>query len=66
MELLYRNDHKLSVGSLGQTNTDFVKNVYVANATMINCGKGEGIKLYPSGATHGTSTISNVTWVELL
>lgn len=55
-------NHGLSVGSLGKTNADTVKNVYVTNATMINCGKAAGIKLYPGGSTHGSSTVSNVTW----
>lgn len=55
-------NHGLSIGSLGKTNADYVKNVYVTDATMINCGKAAGIKLYPGGPTHGTSTVSNVTW----
>ena len=29
---------------------------------MVNCGKAAGIKVYPGGSTHGTSTVSNVTW----
>lgn len=55
-------NHGLSVGSLGVSNADFVKNVYVTRATMANCGKAAGIKLYPGGSTHGTSTVTNVTW----
>ena len=55
-------NHGLSVGSLGKTNADSVKNVYVTGATMVNCTKAVGIKLYPGGSTHGTSTVSNVTW----
>ncbi|PMD49720.1 glycoside hydrolase family 28 protein [Hyaloscypha bicolor E] len=55
-------NHGLSVGSLGKTNADWVKNVYVTGATMINCSKAAGIKVYPGGSTHGTSTVSNVTW----
>ena len=55
-------NHGLSVGSLGKTNADWVKNVYVTDAIMENCGKAAGIKVYPGGSTHGTSTVSNVTW----
>ncbi|KAH6681426.1 glycoside hydrolase family 28 protein [Halenospora varia] len=55
-------NHGLSVGSLGKDNADSVKNVYVTRATMINCGKAVGIKLYPGGSAHGTSAVSNVTW----
>jgi galacturan 1,4-alpha-galacturonidase len=54
--------HGLSVGSLGQTNADFVSNVFVTDATMINSAKAAGIKLYPGGSTHGTATVTNVTW----
>lgn len=56
--------HGLSVGSLGGGvgATDSVKNVYVTNAKMINSAKAVGIKLYPAGASHGTATVSNVTW----
>lgn len=54
--------HGLSVGSLGETNADTVTNVYVSGATMRNCSKAVGIKLYDGGATHGTATVSNVTW----
>ena len=54
--------HGLSVGSLGKTNADWVKNVYVTGATMVNCTKAAGIKLYSGGSTHGTSSVSNVTW----
>lgn len=54
--------HGLSVGSLGKTNADVVKNVYVSDATMIDCTKAVGIKVYPGGPDMGTSTVSNVTW----
>lgn len=57
--------HGLSVGSLGKTNADTVKNVYVNKATMIGCSKAAGIKVYPGGSTHGTSTVSNVTWNDV-
>ncbi|KAH8589859.1 putative extracellular exo-polygalacturonase [Bisporella sp. PMI_857] len=56
------SSHGLSVGSLGKTNADTVKNVYVTNAKMINCTKAAGIKVYDGASTHGTSTVSNVTW----
>lgn len=39
-----------------------MKNIYVSGATMVNCTKAAGIKTYPSGGTHGHSTVSNVTW----
>ncbi|KFY05925.1 hypothetical protein V492_08231, partial [Pseudogymnoascus sp. VKM F-4246] len=55
-------NHGLVVGSLGKDNDDSVKNVYVTRATMINCGKAAGIKVYAGGSDHGTSTVSNVTW----
>lgn len=54
------------MGSLGQTNADYVKNVYVNNVTMSNCGKAAGIKLYPGGPDHGTATVSNVTWSNVI
>lgn len=54
--------HGLSVGSLGETNADTVQNIFVTNATMINATKAVGIKLYDGGSTHGTSTVTNVTW----
>jgi galacturan 1,4-alpha-galacturonidase len=54
--------HGLSVGSLGKTNADTVKNVYVTNAIMNDCTKAVGIKLYNGGSSHGSSTVSNVTY----
>jgi galacturan 1,4-alpha-galacturonidase len=56
--------HGLSVGSLGGSagSTDTVKNIYVTDATMINSSKAVGIKLYPGGSSHGTATVSNVTY----
>jgi len=54
--------HGLSVGSLGKTNADTVKNVYVTGATMTGCSKAAGIKLCPGGSSHGTATVTNVTW----
>jgi galacturan 1,4-alpha-galacturonidase len=59
-------NHGLVVGSLGKTNADTVKNIYVNKATMINCGKAAGIKVYNGGSTHGTSTVSNVTWNDVV
>lgn len=52
--------HGLSVGSLGQSGSTFVSNIYVFNVTMISSTKAVGIKLYPGG--YGTATVSNVTW----
>ncbi|CAL5868936.1 uncharacterized protein PFLUO_LOCUS3164 [Penicillium psychrofluorescens] len=57
--------HGLSVGSLGEGSDDTVKNVYVSGATMINSTKAAGIKTYPSGGSHGASTVTNVTWTEI-
>ncbi|KAJ5980202.1 hypothetical protein N7481_007500 [Penicillium waksmanii] len=57
--------HGLSVGSLGKSSNDEVKNIYVSGATMINSTKAVGIKTYPSGGTHGQSTVSNVTWTDV-
>ncbi|KAJ5139386.1 uncharacterized protein N7515_004234 [Penicillium bovifimosum] len=54
--------HGLSVGSLGKASDDVVKNVYVSGATMIASTKAVGIKTYPSGGSHGVSTVSNVTF----
>ncbi|KAJ5109945.1 hypothetical protein N7532_002590 [Penicillium argentinense] len=57
--------HGLSVGSLGKSSDDTVKNIYVSGATMINSTKAAGIKTYPSGGSHGHSTVSNVTWTDV-
>ncbi|OQE04754.1 hypothetical protein PENVUL_c030G02100 [Penicillium vulpinum] len=58
--------HGLSVGSLGKSSSDTVKNVYVSGATMINSTKATGIKTYPSGGSHGISTVSNVTFTDIV
>ncbi|KAJ5895951.1 uncharacterized protein N7473_005350 [Penicillium subrubescens] len=58
--------HGLSVGSLGKSSSDTVKNIYVSGATMINSTKAAGIKTYPSGGSHGQSTVSNVTWTGVV
>jgi galacturan 1,4-alpha-galacturonidase len=57
--------HGLSVGSLGKSSDDTVKNVYVSGATMINSTKAVGIKTYPSGGSHGLSTVTNVTYTDV-
>lgn len=54
--------HGLSVGSLGKSSDDTVKNIYVSGATMVDSTKAAGIKTYPSGGSHGLSTVTNVTW----
>lgn len=56
--------HGLSVGSLagGAGSSDSVKNIYVSQATMQTSTKAVGIKLYPGGSSHGTATVSNVTF----
>ncbi|KAJ5437459.1 Glycoside hydrolase family 28 [Penicillium cf. griseofulvum] len=58
--------HGLSVGSLGKSSSDSVKNVYVSGATMIDSTKAAGIKTYPSGGNHGISTVSNVTFTGVV
>jgi galacturan 1,4-alpha-galacturonidase len=62
MQLNVPGSHGLSVGSLAKTNADTVKNVYVSGATMIDSTKAAGIKLYEGGSSHGTATVTNVTW----
>ncbi|KAL5362990.1 pectin lyase fold/virulence factor [Aspergillus floccosus] len=57
--------HGLSVGSLGKSSDDTVKNIWVEGATMIGSTKAAGIKTYPSGNGHGLSTVSNVTWTNV-
>ncbi|KAJ5375623.1 Glycoside hydrolase family 28 [Penicillium concentricum] len=58
--------HGLSVGSLGKSSADSVKNVYVSGATMIDSTKAVGIKTYPTGGNHGISTVSNVTFTGVV
>ncbi|KAL3454577.1 pectin lyase fold/virulence factor [Aspergillus insuetus] len=58
--------HGLSVGSLGKSSDDTVRNVWVEGATMIRSTKAAGIKTYPSGNGHGFSTVSNVTWKDVV
>ncbi|KAL3473817.1 pectin lyase fold/virulence factor [Aspergillus californicus] len=58
--------HGLSVGSLGKSSDDTVQNVWVEGATMISSTKAAGIKTYPSGGDHGLSTVSNVTWKDVV
>ncbi|KAF2763413.1 glycoside hydrolase family 28 protein [Pseudovirgaria hyperparasitica] len=59
-----KGSHGLSVGSLGGGvgSSDSVTNIYVKNANMQTSSKAVGIKLYPGGSSHGTATVSNVTW----
>ncbi|KAI2697522.1 CAZyme family GH28 [Penicillium roqueforti] len=58
--------HGLSVGSLGKSAEDVVKNVYVSGATMVNSTKAAGIKTYPTGNGHAMSTVSNVTFTGVV
>ncbi|KAJ5173717.1 Glycoside hydrolase family 28 [Penicillium coprophilum] len=58
--------HGLSVGSLGKSSADSVRNVYVSGATMIDSTKAAGIKTYPTGGGHGMSTVSNVTFTGVV
>ena len=59
--------HGLSIGSLGSTpgRPHMVKNVYVSNATMINCTLATRIKFFPGGVSHGTVAVSNVTYKDV-
>ena len=61
-EITCTGSHGISIGSLGKSSSDTVKNIYVSNANMIDSTKAAGIKTYPSGGSHGTSTVSNVTF----
>ncbi|CRG92004.1 hypothetical protein PISL3812_09058 [Talaromyces islandicus] len=54
--------HGISVGSLGKSSSDTVQNLYVKDATMVNSTKAAGIKTYPTGGSHGLSTVKNVTF----
>ncbi|KAJ5598566.1 hypothetical protein N7537_008650 [Penicillium hordei] len=58
--------HGLSVGSLGKSGEDFVKNVQVSGARMIKSSKAVGIKTYPTGNGHAKSTVSNVTFSDIV
>ena len=56
--------HGISVGSLGKGSDDTVTNIYISNVKMINSTKAAGIKTYPSGGSHGLSTVTNVTFTD--
>ncbi|EIM81520.1 extracellular exo-polygalacturonase [Stereum hirsutum FP-91666 SS1] len=60
--------HGISVGSLGggEGSTDTVENIYVNGATMIDSTKAVGIKLYEGGSSHGTATVKNVTFENVV
>ncbi|KAK7732519.1 hypothetical protein SLS53_008404 [Cytospora paraplurivora] len=58
--------HGISIGSLGKTNTDTVKNIIISGATMIDSTKAAGIKTYPGGSDHGTAIVSNVTFEDFV
>ncbi|CAI7579858.1 unnamed protein product [Penicillium discolor] len=58
--------HGISVGSLGKSAKDFVKNVHVSGAKMIKSTKAVGIKTYPTGNGHAKSTVSNVTFTDIV
>ncbi|KAJ9489031.1 hypothetical protein VN97_g4244 [Penicillium thymicola] len=58
--------HGLSVGSLGKTAEDFVKNVHVSGARMVKSTKAVGIKTYPTGNGHAKSTVSNITFTDIV
>lgn len=58
--------HGLSVGSLGASGYDAVANVYVGGATMVGSSKAAGLKLYPGGDDYGTSSVSNVTYENIV
>ncbi|KAE8355446.1 putative endo-xylogalacturonan hydrolase A [Aspergillus coremiiformis] len=54
--------HGISVGSLGKSGADTVQNIYANNIVMIRSTKAAGIKTYPTGGSHGLSTVKNVTF----
>lgn len=60
--------HGLSVGSLagGSGSNDIVMNSIFKNCTMSGGMKAAGIKYYPGGSTHGTGSVSNVTWEDII
>ena len=59
--------HGLSIGSLGSgaERHYIVQNIYVSNATMINCTTATRIKFYPGGPSYGTVVVSNVTYKDI-
>ncbi|KAK2471315.1 hypothetical protein H9L39_17546 [Fusarium oxysporum f. sp. albedinis] len=59
--------HGLSIGSLsgGAGSNDIVTNSIFKDCTMIGSTKAAGIKYYPGGSTHGTGSVSNVTWQDI-
>jgi len=59
--------HGLSIGSLGlkSEGSRIIQNIYVSNATMINCSAATRIKFYPGGPTHGTVLVRNVTYKDV-
>jgi galacturan 1,4-alpha-galacturonidase len=60
--------HGLSVGSLGGSpgSDQSVTNCLIDGAVMKNSTKAAGLKLYPGGPSFGTSTVSNVTWRNIV
>ncbi|KAJ4414070.1 hypothetical protein N0V82_008144 [Gnomoniopsis sp. IMI 355080] len=66
LDITCTGSHGLSVGSLGESGTNTVENVYVNGATMVSSAKAMGIKLYPGGDEYGTAVVSNVTWENIV
>lgn len=60
--------HGLSIGSLagGAGSDDVVTNSIFKDCTMIGSTKAAGIKYWPGGSTHGTGSVSNVTWENIV
>jgi galacturan 1,4-alpha-galacturonidase len=56
--------HGLSIGSLGSGagSQDAVKNIHISKAVMKKSTKAAGIKVWPSSSSHGSATVSNITW----
>jgi galacturan 1,4-alpha-galacturonidase len=56
--------HGLSIGSLGRGagSEDFVRNIHISKAVIKKSTKAAGIKLWPSSSSHGTASVSNITW----
>ncbi|KAM0326698.1 hypothetical protein ACHAQA_006569 [Verticillium albo-atrum] len=60
--------HGLSVGSLagGAGSNDIVADSIFKNCTVSKSNKAAGIKFFPGGSTHGTGSVSNVTWQDII
>ncbi|CRK14645.1 endo-xylogalacturonan hydrolase A like protein [Verticillium longisporum] len=60
--------HGLSVGSLAGTSgaNDVVTNSIFKNCTVASSDKAAGIKVFDSSSGHGSASVSNVTWQDII